>query len=97
MKILGSEFAVEYMDNVDSNDMGDCCIRAQRLRIQKHQHLEAKLETLFHEILEAINIKLETNLQHDKITALSCGFYAVMRDNGISIEKLLPKDNHGRA
>ena len=89
MRILGSDFEVSYMDNADSNDMGDCCIRAQRLRIQKNQHREAQLETLMHEILEAINIKLETDLPHDKITSISCAFFSVLRDNNVDIDVLL--------
>lgn len=38
-------------------------------------------ETLFHEILEAINIKNDLELNHNQISTISEDFYQVLKDN----------------
>jgi hypothetical protein len=89
MKILGADFTVELMTDRDSNDLGDCYNRYQRLRLQRDQHPDSMMETLIHEILEAINTKLELNLEHQVISALGASLFAVLKDNGVKLSPLL--------
>lgn len=42
---------------------------------------ERQGESLIHEIIEALNARLEIGLTHDRLTALAAGLYAVLRDN----------------
>ncbi len=38
-------------------------------------------EVLVHEIIEAVNARLDIDMPHDKLTALASGLYAVICDN----------------
>jgi hypothetical protein len=90
MKILGANYEVKYMTQRDSNDSGDCDWRFQIIRLQDNYCTEALLETLIHEVIEAINIKLQLELPHPAITSLASSIFAVMNDNGIDLKPLLP-------
>lgn len=92
MKILGANYEVEYMTQRDSNDSGDCDWRFQIIRLQRGYCPESLMETILHEIIEALNLKLQLELPHPAITSLASGLFAVLSDNGIDIKSLLPED-----
>jgi hypothetical protein len=90
MKILGADFEVVYITERDSSDSGDCHNRFQVIRLQKDAHDEFIMDTLLHEIIEAINTKLNLDLPHNTIYALAASLFAVMSDNNINLTPLLP-------
>lgn len=90
MKILGADFDVVYMTERECSDSGDCHPRYQVIRLQKDAHDDFIMDTLIHEIIEAINTKLNLELPHPTIYALAAGLFAVMNDNGVNLTPLLP-------
>lgn len=85
LKILGVDYPVEIADlmivggNADAGccDTSGCKIFVSN-RVNSPQHQKS---VLLHEIIEALNYRLEMNLEHEKITQLEAGLFTVFRDN----------------
>jgi hypothetical protein len=89
VRILGSNFTVEFIDDRDSNDMGTCAFRNQTIKLQSGMTAEATMETLLHEMIECANVKGELDLEHYKITSLTTMIYSMFVDNGVDLSPLL--------
>lgn len=85
IRILGINYPVEFTDmmksganvNAGSVDSTGCKIFIST-KVNSPTHQRA---VLLHEILEALNYRLELNLKHDKITQLESGLFSVFSDN----------------
>ena len=85
VRILGINYPVEVIDmqlaagnhNAGSMDTTGCKIFVSS-SINTPEHQKA---VLLHEIIEALNYRLELNLEHAKITQLESGLFSVFQDN----------------
>lgn len=84
LRILGIDYTVSFCDsrqhgnnNFGTHTPGLCAIVVDTKR-QTRSHQKA---VLLHEIIEALNYRLELELDHDKITQLETGLFSVFRDN----------------
>lgn len=89
IKILGTDHTVVSMTRMDENTAGDYCFCNRTIRIQNDLIPGVKLEVLWHEIIEAINNKLELDLEHKQITCLGTAIHCVLEENGINSNCLL--------
>ncbi len=61
---------------------GDYCAWNNTMHINMEGTSESvRAESLLHEIIEAINLDNELNLEHPKITTLASQLFAVLRNN----------------
>lgn len=89
IKIGGLEILVEESTSLASNRdrFGEYSFIEQKITIDKSIPHGKKMETLIHEILEAINVYLELGLPHDKLTVLGFMLYQVLKDNEIEFSR----------
>lgn len=90
MKILGYNYKIvntEDLYNLES--FGKLSAKLQEIKISKDLHKEAKISTLLHEIIEALNFHLELGLDHRTITSLEAGLFQVFKDNNIDLSPLM--------
>lgn len=73
------------------NRLGDCDPNGQQIRLNVNTlPLENKLETLIHEILEAIKILYRVNIKnHEDICRLSVGLTSFFMENPVLIKELV--------
>lgn len=85
IKVGGLEIVVEESATLASNRdrFGEYSFMEQKITIDRNIPDSKKMETLMHEILEAINGYLELGLPHDKLTVLGFTLYQVFKDNQI--------------
>jgi hypothetical protein len=84
LRILGIDYTVSFCDsrqygndNFGSHVPGECAIVVDT----KRQTIEHQKSVLLHEIIEALNYRLELALDHNKISQLESGLFSVFRDN----------------
>ena len=87
IKILGHDYQVELTDNYiakSGGNTGQCNNYLNIISIGKELPKSSQLEVLLHEVLEAINYRLELELEHPKLCVLGEVLHQVLRDNGMS-------------
>ncbi len=85
LRILGIDYPVVFTDmyktggngNAGTADTTGCKIFISNI-INSEQHQRS---VLLHEILEALNYRLELKLEHNTLTQLEAGLFTVFRDN----------------
>lgn len=81
IKILGHDYTVKLVDLNETDTFGTMNSNTSTIRINQNK-VQSQIEsTLLHEIIEALNMDLELNLEHRQITGLEAGLYQVLKDN----------------
>lgn len=84
VKILGHEYRVEQVEGYlakTGGNTGQSNNYLNVITIGRELAESTKHEILLHEIIEAVDSRLELNLEHSKICALSEALYQVLKDN----------------
>ena len=84
IKILGHEYTVTQKENFiaeTGGNTGQCNNYTNTITIAQEISESGKREVLTHEIIEALNYRLELNLEHHKICALGEALNQVLSDN----------------
>lgn len=86
IKILGHEYVVKekayYIAETNGNT-GQCNNYTNTITIAKEIPNSSKVEALIHEIIEALNYRLELDLEHHTICALGEALNQILQDNKI--------------
>lgn len=93
INILGFTYTVNLtMSRDELGAMGKCDLKHSTLYIARDMSIEQKISTLLHEIIEAIDMHLELDIQqHRIISGLEAGLFQVLNANGVSLHILLAK------
>lgn len=86
IKILGHEYILRQKDAyiVESGgNTGQCNNYLQVITIANELPLSGQHEVLIHEVIEALNYRLELGLEHHKIAVLGEALHQVIWDNDI--------------
>ena len=85
VRILGIDYKIEYCDprKMTGADMvGNIDNHACKITINNDLNSSPHAgSVVLHEIIEALEYRLELNLAHEKITQLEAGLIQVIRDN----------------
>jgi hypothetical protein len=87
VKILGFDYSVIYTS--DSSFMGLCDADHLRIHLDPNAPKQRKLETILHEIIEAVNVHANLKLQHRSIVTLATALHQVLSENGVNLSSLL--------
>ncbi len=80
IRILGIDYPVTYVDMC--GNVGQCHNLETKIVIDTAQNSEQHQPcVLLHEIIEALDYRLELKLDHNVLTSLESGLYQVFRDN----------------
>jgi len=79
IRILGTDYI--YDDQVEMNNRGEIEFTGKKIRVNKILSNDLKMQTVLHELLEAINTELELNFEHKVISQLDCSLKAIFMDN----------------
>lgn len=84
LKILGQRYDAFIENNMYAHEgtEGLHHQKTQIIRVDKNLKPNAIEECLMHEIIEALNHRLEIKLEHPQITQISESLYQVLKDNG---------------
>ncbi|WP_196600522.1 hypothetical protein [Pectinatus frisingensis] len=86
IKILGHEYHIifdnDYIEKSGGNT-GQCNNYRNEIHICSKLPESSQNEILIHEIIEALDYRLELNLEHHKICALGESLNQVLCDNGL--------------
>lgn len=87
IKIGGLTIAVKQVCHLasDRDRYGEYSPMKQVISIDESLPKDKKMETLMHEILEALDGYLSLGLEHDKLTALSFVLHQVLKDNRLEL------------
>ena len=83
-KILGIEYPIRFVHpniTMDSANLGECDLSACEIRLNSQQSPDLIRSTGFHEIIEALNFRLELELEHRQINQLEAGLFQVFCDS----------------
>ncbi len=86
IKILGHEYKIvidEHYIADSGGNTGQCNNYVNEIRICGTLPESAQHEVMMHEIIEALNYRLELNLEHHKICALGEVLTQVLLDNNL--------------
>lgn len=87
-KIAGYDF--EVIVNSEMRGLcGACNAASQNMYVHDRIHDQAKISTIWHEMLETINTIFELGLEHNQIQSLETATYGALVDNGIDLSPLL--------
>ena len=83
IRILGLDYKIElFNDQQGIRDVGQVNLTQHIIQICSDRNsIEQRKSVLIHEIIEALNYRLELNLDHNVITSLEAGFFQVFQDN----------------
>ena len=87
MKILGFNYHV--VGSSDSQYLGLHSADTLTIKIDSGAPKERQLETIVHEIIEAINVHTQLKLRHNQITTVSSILFQVLSDNGVNLSPLV--------
>lgn len=93
IRILGLDYKVElYTDNRGINNLGQVNLGHTIIQLSSDRNSPEHLKSvLIHEIIEAINYRLELKLEHNIITSLEAGIFQVLTDNKNILKLFLEK------
>ena len=83
LRILGLDYEIELINERSGvNDAGQ--VHNPQALIQLHETVNSPehiKSVLIHEVIEALNYRLELKLDHNVITSLETGFFQIFQDN----------------
>lgn len=89
IRILGIDYEVDFSDNDFIDSAGKCNTSKTKIWIStKENSPEHAKCVLLHEIIEALNYRLELKLEHQQITSLESSLFQVFKDNPNLLEYL---------
>lgn len=88
MKILGYDYAVDYVSLETPEDFGEIDFLKSKINIHADVSKDKKISTVIHEIIEAGNYHLELKMSHKQITGLEVTIFDTLTRAGINLEKL---------
>ena len=88
MKILGHKYecVLRGERDISENICGSTSADRQQISVAHRLKKSDQDAVLMHEIIEALNYRLELELPHAKITTLGEGLYQVLADNGMKTD-----------
>lgn len=93
VRVLGINYEIQYVDTMKQNgceDTGNIDNTGCRMTINNYHNSKVHIQSvLWHEILEALDYRLELKLTHQQKTQLEAGTLQVMRDNTELIMRIL--------
>jgi hypothetical protein len=85
VRILGIDYGIKYCDTRAENgseSVGNVDNQACKITINSRVNkIPHAMSVLLHEIIEALDYRLELDLKHERITQLEAGLIQVIRDN----------------
>lgn len=85
IRILGIDYRIKYCDQRKQSgaiSVGNVDNQACQITIDSYLNSTPHAgSVLLHEIIEALDYRLELNFEHEKITQLEAGLIQVIRDN----------------
>jgi len=94
LRLLGNEFVVEIVNRDDTRlqgSMGKVFLGHQLILLADVQSRDQLRSTVLHEILESCNMMMNLDLGEHQIACLETALYAVLSDNGVSLESLVAR------
>jgi len=91
IRILGINYTIIHEPNDENGMNGPGQINSTRCVIRICTTLNSKAHmksVLLHEIIEALNYRMELELNHQQITSLEAGLFSVINDNPKFVEYL---------
>jgi hypothetical protein len=73
----------------DSQYLGFHSADTLTIKIDNSAPKDRKIETMLHEIIEAINVHTQLKLRHNQITTVSSILFQVLSDNGVNLSPLV--------
>lgn len=89
MKIFGRNFVLRKTDLTSLNLFGEINVRDQTIRVEERLHPEGQIQTVLHEMIEAIFIANEIQMEHSVISTLDNGLYSLLTENGVDLSPLV--------
>lgn len=90
LNILGLQFQIVGETDSHTTGMQGCCNNANAtFYIASNLRPDNRASTLLHEIIHAIDYKLELDLTEAQVKCLETGLYQVLTANGVSLAPLL--------
>lgn len=80
--------AQEGLDGFDKDMWGDCRHDLQRIRVNKHAHLQVNLVTLVHETLHGINFINASKIPEEVVSEMAPMLVLVLEENGVDLDPL---------
>lgn len=89
LKVMGHEYEVLSKPDlyIEEGTSGQCCPGNLKIHLATGTKESKLAETFLHEIFEALKYHLQTELNHDDLSALSEGLFCVIRDNNLNFNK----------
>ena len=85
VRILGIDLEIIWHDREDnggnSGNQGRLNLKRGEIWVDNTQSLQQQRETLLHEIIEAINIQCDLELNHNQLSTISAVLFQVLEDN----------------
>jgi len=83
IRILGLDYKIElYGERAGIHDAGQVLLGQAVIQLSESINNPDHLKSvLIHEIIEALNYRLELKLDHNVITSLEAGFFQIIQDN----------------
>jgi len=98
VKIIGHDYKISYDPHLfrdESTGGGTSCANGLSI-VLACDSLESNMAEIFlHEIIEQIKYRLQIELDHDDLSALSEGLFAVIRNNNLDFRKEDTKNAEG--
>jgi hypothetical protein len=89
IKILGKYYTIKYLDE-SGEDLGSCDSSKHEIVLYR-QHEDSLKTTLLHEVVEAMDMAMEWDLEHKVITQLETTLFQIIKDNPKLIKYLQEK------
>lgn len=81
LRILGKNFQIFWEEKVADDAIGMCETHRQTIRVETGLPRETEEDTLFHEVIHAVDETLGLGLSERQVIALASGLLAVYKDN----------------
>jgi hypothetical protein len=92
IKILGKPFTIKWLDEDLSPDLvGECDTDKQIISVRSGQPIEQEQDTLWHELIHAVDEAMDSGLKETQVKRLATGLLAVIKDNPRLISYLKKK------
>ena len=97
INILGHEYNLEAEEGMyfNSNNYGLHSLAKLQITYDPDMKETVYREAIFHELFEALNYWVDTDLEHHKLTILSASLFSILKNNP-ELLKLLFGDNNDK-
>jgi hypothetical protein len=93
IKVLGKPFEIKWLSAELSPELlGECDSDGQVIMVREGQPLEQEQDTLWHELIHAVDEAMDSRLKESQVKRLATGLLAVIKDNPSLIQYLKKKN-----